>query len=180
MLEFLPKKQKKSLKEEYFLRLLAVSLLLLFAIGILSLVSLSPSYFLLLEKEKIVAKQFSEMEKFSKTAVSDTEFQSDIKNFKEMTSLLRPSVGIISISDLVYKIISKKNLGIKIYSITAIYYKKEQYQLLIKGNATSRDIMKLFIEKLKESGLFENVDLPISNFTKIADIDFNISLTTAI
>jgi hypothetical protein len=146
----------------------------------LSLVSISPSYFLSVEKEKIITKEFEETEKSGKLIADDKAFQSDIKNTQEMISLLKPSDKYISIGDLISKIISKKNPGLRIDGITITSSKNNQYQVLLKGNATSRDILKTFAENLRNGGLFESVDLPISNFTKIADIDFNISLKTAI
>lgn len=180
MLELLPKNQKKALKREYFLRVLAVVLLLSFAVGVLSLVSLSPSYFLSLEKENIVAKQFAEMEKTRNTTAGDKEFQSDIKNFNETLVLLKPSEKIVLVGGFIANIVNNKNHGIKIYDITANSYKKEKYQIIIKGNASNRDILKSFVENLKGGGLFESVDLPISNFMKIADIDFDITLIATI
>lgn len=180
MLELLPKNQKKALKREYFLRVLAVALLMLSAVGAPSLVSLSPSYFLSLEKEKIVAKQFAEIEKSRKIIMDDKEFQSDIKNLKEVIDLLKPFEKTISIGDFIANIVSNKNYEIKIYSITANYYKKDKYQIIVNGNAINRDMLKSFVENLKGSNLFENVNLPISNFTKITDIDFGITLITAI
>lgn len=180
MLELLPKNQKKALKQEYFLRVLVVVLLLSFTVGILSLVSLSPSYFLSLEKEKIVAKQFAEMEKSRNTTENNKEFQSDIKNFKETLGLLKPSEKIVSIGGFIANIVSNKNSGIKIYGITVNSYKKEKYQIIIKGNASGRDTLKAFVENLKGGGLFESVDLPISNFMKIADINFDITVVTVI
>lgn len=180
MLELLPNSQKKSVKREYFLRLLAVVLLLLSIVGILSLVSLSPSYFLSVEKEGIVSQTFEKLEKSNKSITEDKMLQSDIKNSQEMLILLKPPEKLISINDLISKIIDKKNSSIRIDEIVATSYKNNQYQILLKGNSESRDILKSFVENLKNSGLFESVDLPISNFTKIADIDFDITLKTAI
>lgn len=180
MFELLPKNQKKELKREYFLRILTVILFLFFVIGILSLVSISPSYFLSLEKEKIVAKQFAEMEKLRNTNESDKESQSEIKKFKELNSFLKPPEKIVLIGDLVANIVNDKSQGIKIHNISVNSYKKEKYQVIIKGNASSRDILKLFVENLKEGGMFESVDLPISNFMKVTDIDFYITLITTI
>lgn len=180
MLELLPNTQKKALKREYFLRLLIAVFLLLSVVGTLSLVSLSPSYFLSVEKEKIVSQTFEKLEKSNKSIAEDKMLQSDIKNSQEMLILLKPPERLISINGLISKIIDKKNSGIRIDEIAATSYKKGQYQILVKGNAINRDILKSFVENLKNGGLFDSVDLPISNFTKIADIDFNITLITSI
>lgn len=180
MLELLPNKQKNAVKREYRFRLLAILLLLLAFVGILSLVSVSPSYFLSVEKEKIVKKEFDQIIKSNKTIADDKQFRSDIEKTKEMISLLKPSNKHIPASDLIYKIIGENHSGVRISGFTITPAKGEQYQILLRGNAANRDILKLFVERLRSSRLFEAVDLPISNFTKVSDIDFSITLKTAL
>ena len=179
MLELLPNKQKNAVKKEYRLRLLSVLFLLLAFVGILSVVSISPSYFLSVEKEKIVKREFDQIVKSNEAIADDKQFRSDIDRTKEMISLLKPSDKHISASDLISKIISKEHSGVRINRFTITPAKGEQYQILMGGNAANRDILKLFVENLKNSSWFETVDLPISNFTKIYDIDFSITLKTA-
>lgn len=179
MLELLPDVQKKSLKKEYFLRLASVSLLFLFAAGILFLVFLSPSYFLSVEKGKIVNQEFENIKKFNMDA-NDEELWLSVKNSKEMLALLAPATNEFSIKDLIVKIISKKSSGVIIEGLTADYSKNGQYQIVIRGTSKNRELLKSFAENLREGKEFSDVDLPISNFAKISDIDFNITLKTAI
>jgi len=179
MLELLPNTQKKALKKEYFLRLSVIFLLFLFVAGILFFVFLSPSYFLSTEKEKIVNIEFEKRKK-SNVALDDEDFWSDIKNSKEMIALLLPSTDTHSIKDLIVKIISKKNSGIMIDGLSMSYSKNGQHQIFIRGVSKNREFLKSFSESLKAENEFTNVDLPISNFAKISDIEFNITLKTAI
>lgn len=179
MLELLPNAQKKFIKKEYFLRLTAASLLFLLAAGILFLVFLSPSYFLSVEKWKIVNQEFENIKK-SNINADDEDLQSDIKSSKEMLALLAPSANELSIKDLIAKIINKKSSGVIIEGLSADYSKNDQYQITIRGTSKNRELLKSFAENLRGGKEFNDVDLPISNFAKISDIDFNITLKTAI
>lgn len=179
MLELLPNTQKKALKKEYFLRFSVVFLLFLFVAGILFFIFLLPSYFLSTEKEKIVNKEFENRKK-SNVDLDDEGFRLDIKNSKEMIALLLPANNEHSIKDLIAKIISKKNHGIVIDGLSMNYSKNGQHQIFIRGMSKNREFLKLFAESLRAENEFINVDLPISNFAKISDIDFNITLKTAI
>lgn len=179
MLELLPNPQRKFLKKEYFLRLSAVALSFLLATGILFLVSISPSYFLSVEKEKIVNQEF-ENKKKPTFAADGEDPQAAVKNSKEMLALLKPANNEFSIKDLIVKIAGKKSSGVKIDGISADYSKNGQYQIFIKGTSKNREFLKSFAENLRAEKGFNGVDLPISNFAKTADIDFNITLKTAI
>ena len=179
MLELLPKYQKQSIKKEYFLRLAAVSLSFLLAAGILFLVFLSPSYFLSAVKEDVIHKEFDNVKK-TQSESEDKEFEGAIKSSNEMIALLKSKDETFLMKDLILKIISKKSSGVAIDGISMNYSKDGQYQILIKGVSKNRELLKLFADSLRAEKKFNSVDLPISNFAKIADIDFNITLKTAI
>jgi len=179
MLELLPKSQKQSIKKEYFLRLTVVSLSFLLAAGILFLIFLSPSYFLSVVKEDVISKEFENVKK-THSESGDKEFEDVIKSSKEMITLLKPKDSAFLMKDLILKIISKKSSGVAIGGISMNYSKDGQYQILIKGISKNRELLKLFADSLRAEKEFNSVDLPISNFAKIADIDFNITLKTSI
>lgn len=179
MLELLPNTQKKALKKEYFLRLSVASLLFLFVTGILFLVSLLPSYFLSVVKERVVNEEFNNSMK-SKNTLDNENLQSSIKDSKEMLYLLKPEDSQSLMESVIMKIIENKNPGISINSISINYSKKGQYQAIITGTSKNREFLRTFADKLKMEKDFNNIDLPISNFAKISDIDFNINLKISI
>lgn len=179
MLELLPNAQKKTLKKEYFLRLSVVALLFLLAAGILFLVALSPSYFLSVVKENVVNEEFDNSIK-SKRVSKNENLRDAIKDSKEMISLLRPEEDQSLIKSVILKIIDNKNSGISISGISINYSKKGQYQVVITGISKNREFLKTFADSLKSDNDFSNIDLPISNFAKISDIDFSITLKTII
>jgi len=179
MLELLPNTQKKALKKEYFLRLSAAVLSFSLAAGILFLVSFAPSYFLSVVKERVVNEEFEKMTKLSR-AKDDEELRTAIKRSREMIALLKPEDNESLVKDKILKIISRKSSGIRIDGISMNYSKKGQYQILVTGVSKSRDTLKSFVDNLKSEKEFSEVDLPISNFAKIADIDFSIAIKTSI
>jgi hypothetical protein len=179
MLELLPKSQKQSIKKEYFLRLTAISLSFLLVVGILFLIFLSPSYFLSVVKESVINREFENVKK-THSESGDKEFEDAIKSSKEMIALLKPKDGVFLMKDLILKIISKKSSGVAIDGISMNYSKDGQYQISIKGISKNRELLKMFADSLRAEKEFNSVDLPISNFAKIADIDFNITLNASI
>lgn len=179
MFELLPNTQKNALKREYLSRVTIIALSFLLAIGTLSLVALSPSYFLSVERDKVAYKELENIKKFN-GKTDDEKLRADIENSKEMISMLRSSGEESSIKDLILKIISKKNPGVMISGVSVSSSKKEQYQIIVKGTAKNRELLKSFAEDLRGNKEFGSIDLPISNFAKISDIDFNITLKTAI
>ena len=179
MLELLPNTQKKALKREYFLRLSVAALSFSFAAGILFLVSFSPSYFLSVVKGKVVNEEFENMTKSSR-AKNDEELRTAIKKSREMIALLKPEGNESLVKDKILKIINRKSSGIRIDGLSINYSKNGQYQIIVTGASKSRDTLKSFADNLKSEKDFIEVDLPISNFAKIADIDFSIAIKTAI
>lgn len=172
MFELLPNEVKKSLKKEYFLRLSVVVLSFLFITGILFLVSISPSYFLSVVKKKVANKEFDRSIK-SKDVSEAENLKTAIKDSKEMMSLLGTEDDKALIQNIILKIINDKNSGIRIKSISINYSQKKQYHIIVTGISKNREFLKSFADSLNED--FIEIDLPISNFAKIYDINFNIS-----
>src|SRR3989344_1377875 len=177
MLELLPKSQKQSIKKEYFLRLTVVSLSFLLAAGILFLIFLSPSYFLSVVKEDVINKEFENVKK-THSESGDKEFEGAIKSSKEMIALLKSKDGAFLMKDLILKIISKKSSRVAIDGISMNYSKSGQYQISIKGISKNRELLKLFADSLRREKNLNRFNCLFSNFAKIADIDFNITLKT--
>ena len=113
MLELLPNANKKAVKKEYFLRLTIVALSFLIATEIFFLVSLLPSYFLSAVKERVVYKEFESVIK-SNNSSEEKELRTTIKETKEMVASLKPKGDTFLMKDLIFKIIGRKNSGIKI------------------------------------------------------------------
>lgn len=178
MFELLPENQKKTLKKDYFFRLATVILASVLALSIFSFVFLLPSYFLSVVKEKAVSNEFDLAVK-NKNIQKEQDLQLSIKKSKEMLGILKIGEDKISIKDLIFKIVEKKNSGIMIGGFSINLSKNNKYEILITGTAQKRDNLKTFAENLKASKEFDGVDLPISNFAKIADIDFSIMLKSS-
>lgn len=178
MFELLPENQKKTLKKDYFFRLATVILASVLVLSAFFAVLLLPSYFLSAVKEKAVSEEFDLTAK-SKNIQKEQELQLSIRKSKEMLDILKTGEDKISIKDLIFKIVEKKNSGIVIDGFLINLSKNNKYEILITGTAQKRDNLKIFAENLRSSKEFDSIDLPISNFAKVADIDFSIMLKSS-
>ena len=82
------------------------------------------------------------------------------------------------ISEKVIKeVVSRKIPGIE---ITHIFYENSPIngkKISISGLASSRERLLLFRQSFENYTIFKKVDLPISNFVKGSNIQFNLNLT---
>ena len=75
--------------------------------------------------------------------------------------------------EIISKILKIKASTIKIQSF--VYSTNTQgRQLVITGNASSRDSLAEFVAALKEEPSFSRVELPISSYVKSSDIGFSL------
>ena len=147
------------------------------ALSAISVVLLTPSYFLSVVREKAISEEFDRAVK-SKDTLSEQELRTNVNKSKEMLELLKSGESKILIGSLISKIIEKKNAGIAINSFS-VNLSKRQIRAFCKRHGKKREDLKVFAESLRSSKEFGSVDLPISNFAKIADIDFSVTLKTA-
>ena len=76
-------------------------------------------------------------------------------------------------------ILSKKTPAISINQFGYTSLGKNTATMSIGGISQTRESLVSFVKSLNESGIFESVDSPISNFTKEKNIDFLITLAIA-
>ncbi len=176
MINVLPEQQKKALHKEYLFRLISTYFFLIAVLTIMSTMLLLPTYLLSDSKENVLK---NELEKFNKEnqELATDDLQKIISDINTKLTLL--DTGIIHKE--VSQGVVNKFLNIshdKIY-IDKIFYtssKDDNGTLEIGGMAVNRTTLNNFKTALDKSGLYLGVDLPISNFVKATDIDFNIKL----
>ena len=174
-MNLLPDTEKKDLKKGLKLRLLVVTLSLLsasFFVGSLMLIPayvLSMGHFSALEKDNLAAKG------------SPAE---DILNLpKEMSAKLQfldSSNNQISVIAILSNIESGLRQGVVLNSISfdrnEKYKNKTGIHILASGLARDRESLVSFSNNLKESKMFQMVDIPVSSFTKDRDLPFSINI----
>ncbi len=177
MINVLPQTEKKALKKEYRLRLVTVCFIFITILGILSSVSLVPSYVVSKNKEMILENKLTFLNKVNPD-VSLTDLDLYISKINSTLLLLSNSnpKRIVS-EDVILPLLAVKPSGIVITQILYGERTDGSASLDVRGVAPDRVALQNFKSILESNKKFTTVDLPISNFVKRSNIDFNITIT---
>ena len=190
MINLLPPLIKLRIRRWYRARLAIVALLLLFVVILIGTVLLLPSLFLSLVKEYsgteriMLAQELIPVEK-------NIEIEKNTRLTNKKISILSQKDANIILLPVINSILEKKPAsptsqgGLAGISITAFLYEKvassetdkkiTPQKILIKGFASNRETLVSFADELRNISLFSDIDLPISNLVKSADIPFIIT-----
>ncbi len=177
-MNLLPKTEKEDLKKGLKLRFAIVAMFLLSASFLIGFVMFLPSYFLAFGY-------------FSKTAPDSyflkPENSDSINKILSLPDEISSKLGFfqsnihnVSVADYFSKIVDNLPKGVQINSIS--FSKNQNYNgnngtvILVSGIAVSRDSLMSFSTLLKESGLFSDVEVPVSNLTKDENLPFSINI----
>jgi hypothetical protein len=136
-----------------------------------------PSYFLSYV-EKNTTNASLELQKNEPVPLLDQDTLVTVKDLKNRLNLVenaQKNQAFFS-QKIINEIFLEKTAGIK---ITGIFYQndsKSGKKINISGKASNREILLSFRLALENNESFSKVDLPISNFVKGSDIEFNLSL----
>jgi len=180
MINLIPIKEKKAIRKFFFYRFLVVFFTMLGFLVVVSIILLVPSYFFSLQKD-VSVNQALEVEKDQAMPEIDQQAQVAIKELDTRLSLLekaRQNTYVFS-EKVVKELLADKISGIKISQISYQNDSSKGRTVNITGIAQNREQLLLFRQALENDSLFKNVDLPISNFVKDSNIEFNLNLVSA-
>lgn len=176
MINLLPEKERILVRREYLRRFIVIAGIFSFSLICIAIILLFPSYFLMNFQEKDLEKQLSIIEEGFARENADA-VESSIKVLNSQLSFLKQEENLQQISFLIYQILGKKQSGVKLNNIS---YRqgsgKTPDQIFLQGFAPNRDALSLFIKNLEQIKSFSKVQVPISNFLREQNIDFNISI----
>jgi hypothetical protein len=177
-MNLLPNKEKETLKKNLKLRFLILALFLLSISFLLGLIMLLPSYFLALGNLSKIS-----LENSLSTLKNDDTVKTILNLPQEINSklkLLQANSKSVSVTDTVSKIIKYLPAGVKLNSVSFAknqnYKDKDGTVVMVSGVALSRDSLVLFASSLKESGLFSDVEVPVSSLTKDRNLPFSMNI----
>lgn len=176
MINLLPEKEKKQLKQEYIFRLLIVSFSLVSILALVASLFLAPSYKYSVLKESITQNN---LETFNaqNPQIDIENLNNEIAITNKKLSFIISKKSNISVSeDVIEKILALRTAGISFNHLSYNFIDEKNISINIIGVATNRTSLRSLKDALTADPLFASVDLPISNFIKPTDIDFNISL----
>lgn len=179
MANLITEKQKKVVKQEYFIRLASMSVFLLSLLGIFLLTYVALYYVSLTRNDSIIADQLkSVIDIENKENVGESVTRLVARTNDQLKTLdlyaLDPLVPSVNFE----KIINQKNTGIKINRLSFSLIQKKQGQFIVSGIASNRDALVTFIEDLKTTPSFISVESPVSDFARNSNITFTVNIKT--
>jgi len=176
MINILPKKEKDNLKHEYLTRLIIVILIFISTLCIITSLILIPSYQYSISKEKTAE---ANLELFNKNnpQININELNDEISATNERLSFLiskKPQYSIVD--SIIETLLSVRTSGISFNHISYSNNENGIAPINIMGVARDRTSLHDFNNALSKNELFSSVDLPISNFVKPNNINYNLSL----
>ncbi len=180
MINLIPNHEKKKKVKDFYFRLTVVFLATLGICATAGVVSILPAYFLSAIEKKIANAELNVQKNEPATAL-DQNLSAVVEDLNKKFTIVATTVPErFLVSQAVIREIALRRMpDIKIRRI--VYEKDASGGSLIRvsGLAPSRERLLLFRQKLEATAIWEVVDLPISNFIKGADIEFNLSLTSS-
>ncbi|KKT45248.1 MAG: hypothetical protein UW34_C0001G0007 [Parcubacteria group bacterium GW2011_GWA2_44_15] len=177
MFNLLPQEEQLEITKEYRLRLSAVALLFLALLGVIAIIALTPSLFLLYQKEKIAINSDTALKK--EIALGNKNDFSDIlKLAGKKTVALATDIQTSYFYELIENITVNKTSDIKITGVSIKRADGESRDIVITGKAKNREALLSFARVLERDKVFANVTVPVSNFAPAYDIDFSILAKT--
>jgi hypothetical protein len=174
-MRFLLEEETAHVRREYRLRLLAIGFVLTGVSALISTVLMLPSYFLTVSKEHIVQTR-AEVLQGSASIKENEVFTALLIGAQEKLALFFDTDARAELSGIVAEVVLYKPSGISLTSITYEQMPKNIARMVIVGLADNRDVLLTFKQSLERGGLFESVDLPVSNLAKDHDINFSITV----
>jgi hypothetical protein len=172
MTNLLPQTEKKVLKKNYILRVLAVIIFLVFLIFVISNLLMLPALAVLHFENESAVSSIAETGNRIKGLEAE-HLEETVKDTNRMVGLLQEERKSESmVTEIIRVIVSHVNPKVK---ITSISYGPA---INISGTAKDRDGYQAFLWALqKETDYFPEVDAPIANLIKDKDLSFVINLS---
>ncbi len=173
----LPPAEKKILRQKYWTRLITVFLVFLSAIEILSIILLTPAYFLSSNKVKLAENKLQSFDLLN-PKISVTNINHSINNINNKLLLLSSKNLNQQISKNIFGwLLQNKPNGVFYSQI--LYNKRTDGSLVVElhGIAKSRDILLSLKTTLDSNPNYNKVELPISDYLKKTNLNFIISIT---
>jgi len=177
MINLIPKEDKKKISRDFYRRVVFLFLMMASLCILVALVAVLPSYFLSKVKDSVSDAKLA-AQKNEQLPLLGEQSLAEIKDINSKLDLVdRAEKNKFSISEkIINTVLSKKTPNIK---ITQIVYENDAVlgrKVSVVGIASSRDVLLTFKQALTDKSTFKSVDLPISNFVKTSNIQFNLTL----
>jgi len=177
MINLIPIEEKRKIVLSFYSRLIIVLFFMLGLGVIVASFAILPSFFISYVKKDIANDKLNSQLK-EVIPKLDEETISVLNSLNSKLDLIeknKENKYIVS-QKVIKEIVSRKMPGIK---INRIFYETDSInggKVNINGVALSREQLLLFRQSFEDYAIFKKVDLPISNFVKGSNLQFNLNL----
>ena len=171
----LPEDRMRTLRREYFLRLVVVALILGAVVIALSACMLFPTHVFL--DNEIAAKEQELRDVVNSTASADEMiFEARLKALSIQTSRITELSKTSSLSAGLAEVLALPHPGVILTGFTLTPAGKNPRTIIVLGKAKSRDDLRNYQLALQSAPFIASANLPVSAYAKDTDIDFLITL----
>jgi hypothetical protein len=175
MSNLLPYSEKKIIRREYAMRRIIVVLYFFLFTCAVCLISLLPSYVLSEVKYQTISKEVENLKSTADILGGGEDANKKLVGIKEKLETLKSYDGK-SAYTLFNNIILGKTNNVSVRTISYSGSSKDA-RITVSGVARTRESLTAFAKNLEQNKEFSNVNLPVSNFAKDKNIEFNIEVT---
>jgi len=175
MFKLLTDNARIKVKKEYFLRRLIVGIGGICIIFLMGIIALLPSY--IISKARMNEANIKIQALNNKASIKEAHaLVVGMDELSQEIASLSPATGSTLPYELFLKIVNSKPTGI---TINSFVLKKDLKSIVISvsGVANGRKNLSDFENILNNSGNFSEVKIPVSNFAKNSDINFQFNLS---
>ena len=177
MFKLLTEEEGQKVRGEYATRRVIVTLYALILVFIVGLIGLLPSYILSNARQHDVLERTRIMDTTGQRG-GESELQAWLAKVNLELKVLSPELDTDRPSDFIERILDEKVPGIRLTGFSWIKV-KDKVTLSVNGVASDRQVLIVFEDRIKTSGYFSEVTLPLSNLAQDKNIDFQIKLGVA-
>lgn len=177
MINVLPQNEKSALHKEYILRLVTLCLFIFSAFSFSATFLLMPAYVLSADKINALEIQLQKYNASNDNKPEDNLFSIIGEINKNLEILNKDSKNKNITEDIFGTVFSARTKGIKILSISYFISPEGKDTAQINGQALDRLSLRAYEEGIKKDKRVESTNLPVSNFTKRANIDFSLTVS---
>lgn len=174
MSNLLTKEEKKLVRKEYYVRVAAVAMTLLFFSGVLSVAELLPSFFYSSVAHTI---KKSDLEKMTEDERTSEEIASILRRVDVITSFIKDEeVDGPLTTNLIKEVLAARPEGVTISGFV-VESKDSSKVLAISGRALQRSSLISFVTELGKQPSFHSTDVPAESLAQAENISFTVRIT---
>ncbi|MCC2630954.1 MAG: seg [Candidatus Paceibacter sp.] len=175
MINLLPDNEKKLIDKEYKLRRAVLVVGACIAVVFILIMVLVPSYIMAFFRTKAVDSGMLVQD--SQTEKNAAELARQIEDAKVLTKVLAPKTVSVVPSNIIPLLVSHKSDRNSITDIQFTRNTDGTAKVLVQGIAKTRESLSTFTDALSKEPTITAVDVPVSNFAKDANIEYNFTVS---